>query len=394
MVQCFNAEDRRAYIHDLEKVKFGVSIHDAFTHDIPATLLVLLLKINKQGPLKKDIWRAPGNQSHVRKLINIMQHGRLVNIDNFSVYTAASVIKKFLCKIPDGIFGQDHEQHLFSVLKMDDVDKQRSAFCRIVSLLPVASQHLLVLLIGTFSCIVEGAEAHGTRMTADALGVSVAPSIFHSCIHERNRAKMEDIVRFREASRSVAFMIRNFGRTNLFPRENYEFYARITGRTLRVDENWQFSFHYPSTCDFSSMSARGTATSSRRGGCLVPHEAVVASGALSPCHRCRVAKRDPRRPLHDDSRAAWVFAQNEAECGMETRPPQSRSLSGPARVGSCDDLLQLNAALLPLFGAGDAEDAVGEAYRYATAVVTLQGRGLDERFDSAAAAFKANSCDF
>lgn len=54
---------------------------------------MLLLKVNKQGPVKKDIWRAPGNQSHVRKLIHVMQHGRLVNIDNFSVYTAASVIK-------------------------------------------------------------------------------------------------------------------------------------------------------------------------------------------------------------------------------------------------------------------------------------------------------------
>ncbi len=125
------------------RVKFGVPIASAFTHDIPATLLVslhsfprfkrgeinfcrafsesaslssrelscsfsrqpahgmnapgvlqvLLLKVNKEGPLKKDIWRAPGNQAQVRKLAHVMQHGRLVNIANFSVYTAASVIK-------------------------------------------------------------------------------------------------------------------------------------------------------------------------------------------------------------------------------------------------------------------------------------------------------------
>lgn len=75
------------------RVKFGVPISEAFSHDIPATLLVLLLKVNKEGPLKKDIWRAPGNQAQVRKLSNIMQHGRLVNISNISVYTAASVIK-------------------------------------------------------------------------------------------------------------------------------------------------------------------------------------------------------------------------------------------------------------------------------------------------------------
>lgn len=75
------------------RVKFGVPISEAFSHDIPATLLVLLLKVNKEGPLKKDIWRAPGNQAQVRKLSHIMQNGRLVNISNISVYTAASVIK-------------------------------------------------------------------------------------------------------------------------------------------------------------------------------------------------------------------------------------------------------------------------------------------------------------
>lgn len=54
------------------RVKFGVPINEAFAHDIPATLLVLLLKVNKEGPLKKDIWRAPGNQAQVRKLSHIM----------------------------------------------------------------------------------------------------------------------------------------------------------------------------------------------------------------------------------------------------------------------------------------------------------------------------------
>lgn len=54
---------------------------------------MLLLKVHKDGPAKKDIWRAPGSQVQVRKLSHIMQHGRLVNIANFSVYTAASVIK-------------------------------------------------------------------------------------------------------------------------------------------------------------------------------------------------------------------------------------------------------------------------------------------------------------
>ena len=43
----------------------------------------------------------------------------------------------------------------------------------------------------------------------------------------------------------MKFMIDNFGVSNLFGRENYEFYARITGRILKVEEDWIFSFRYP-----------------------------------------------------------------------------------------------------------------------------------------------------
>lgn len=48
---------------------------------------------------------------------------------------------------------------------------------------------------------------------------------------------MEDVVRFKIASEIISKIIANFGYTNLFPRESYEFYARITGRTVRCDEN-------------------------------------------------------------------------------------------------------------------------------------------------------------
>lgn len=57
------------------RVKFGVPldqvccIHD----DIPGPLLILILKINKEGPYKKDIFRAPGHQSNMKKLIHFLQ---------------------------------------------------------------------------------------------------------------------------------------------------------------------------------------------------------------------------------------------------------------------------------------------------------------------------------
>lgn len=41
-------------------------------------------------------------------------------------------------------------------------------------------------------------------------------------------------------------MIDNFGVCNLFGKENYEYYARITRRVLNVEESWTFAFKYPS----------------------------------------------------------------------------------------------------------------------------------------------------
>jgi hypothetical protein len=71
-------------------------------------------------------------------------------------------------------------------------------------------------------------------------------------------------------------IIQCFGYTNLFPRgklkiaprvlkldilEAYEFYARITGRTLRIDadEEYQFRFIYPSSkCIFVLKFTNGS----------------------------------------------------------------------------------------------------------------------------------------
>lgn len=47
------------------------------------------------------------------------------------------------------------------------------------------------------------------------------------------------------ASRIVQHLIEEFATTDLFGRENYEFYARVTGRVLRVQDQWICSFQYP-----------------------------------------------------------------------------------------------------------------------------------------------------
>lgn len=51
-------------------------------------------------------------------------------MDNFSVYTIASVLKKFLRKVPGGIFGREIEQKFFEVIETPDVQKQRDEIYR------------------------------------------------------------------------------------------------------------------------------------------------------------------------------------------------------------------------------------------------------------------------
>lgn len=113
------------YPHRLEKVKFGIALDEVCKNDIPGPLLVLILKLNKEAPLRKDIFRAPGHQGAMKKLIHFLQDGRLVNVDNYSVYTIASVLKKFLRKLPGGVFGRDGEVELFQIIDIDDEKLQQ-----------------------------------------------------------------------------------------------------------------------------------------------------------------------------------------------------------------------------------------------------------------------------
>lgn len=235
------------YPRRLEKVKFGVSLEEVCKDDIPGPLLVLILKLNKEAPYKKDVFRAPGNQGAMKKLIHFLQTGRLVNMDNFSVYTIASVLKKFLRKIPGGIFGKETEQLFFQIIELVDTQEQRDQIHRILTSLPIFTQRILVLLFGTFRVIASNSEKQKTGMTSEAIGVSVAPSFFHSCCHDGRTAKMEDVMKFKVASKIVKHLIEEFASTNLFGRENYEFYARVTGRVLRVQGEWICSFQYPAT---------------------------------------------------------------------------------------------------------------------------------------------------
>lgn len=233
------------YPHRLEKVKFGVPLDEVCKNDIPGPLLVLILKLNKEAPFRKDVFRAPGHQGAMKKLIHFLHQGRLVNVDNYSVYTIASVLKKFLRKIPGGVFGRDGETELFHAVDIEDELMQQEKIHKLLMSLPGHTQRLLVLLFGTFRVIASNSERAGTGMTSEALGVSVAPSFFQSCVSDGKTARMEDVLRFKVATKIMKQMIEQFAAFDLFGRDNYEYYARVTGRVLRVQDEWICSFRYP-----------------------------------------------------------------------------------------------------------------------------------------------------
>ncbi|XP_012160398.1 rho GTPase-activating protein 20 isoform X6 [Ceratitis capitata] len=235
------------YIYRLEKVKFGVPLEEVCKNNdnIPGPLLVLILKLNKESPNRRDVFRAPGHQGAMKKLIHFLQSGRLVNVDNYSVYTIASVLKKFLRKIPNGIFGRSGEKELFDIIELENESEQTERLHRLFTSLPKYTQRLLVLLFGTFRVIASNATQASTGMTSEALGVSVAPSFFQSCVSDGKTARMEDVLKFKVATKIMKQIIDKFATHDLFGRENYEYYARVTGRILKVQDEWICSFQYP-----------------------------------------------------------------------------------------------------------------------------------------------------
>jgi len=79
-------------------------------------------------------------------------------------------------------------------------------------------------------------------------------------------AKPEEVQKFKLATRITTFFIQHFGMRDLFGRENYEYYARLTGRILKVEDEWTF-FTYPpvsfsSNEDIEANSLAANATAS------------------------------------------------------------------------------------------------------------------------------------
>lgn len=80
---------------------------------------------------------------------------------------------------------------------MKDLNLVDSSVFRLITSQPIYTQRLLVLLFGTFRVIASNSEQIGTGMSSEAIGVSVAPSFFQSCVSDGKTARMEDVLRYK-----------------------------------------------------------------------------------------------------------------------------------------------------------------------------------------------------
>jgi hypothetical protein len=111
--------------------------------------------------------------------------------------------------------------------------------CSVMASLPSPTQHFLVLLFGTWFRTVHHVQY--SSMSSEALGKSVAGSMFHTCASDQHRAE--------RAARVLKLMIEDFGVTCLFGRDNLNYFAAVSGTGLKVQERFRYEFHYPTSAD-------------------------------------------------------------------------------------------------------------------------------------------------
>ena len=64
---------------------------------------------------------------------------------------------------------------------------------------------------------------------------------------------------FQLATRAVSYFIEHFGMRELFGRENYEYYARLTGRILKVEVKLE-SFPFLRMNEFECVRMNGSSS--------------------------------------------------------------------------------------------------------------------------------------
>ncbi|XP_076466313.1 uncharacterized protein LOC143297743 isoform X2 [Babylonia areolata] len=234
---CVSDRSSRTEAFRSSKLKFGVPIGAALKNGyLPEPLVDILVYIAKEGVATADVFRRPGNPNDIRRIVKRLSEGKQVIYTNYSFYTLASVVKKFLLKTPGGVLTEEGEETLLQVLTLGHKTDQCHAVNEFIESLTEVHQQLLALLFGTWFRIISYSEVN--FMSVEALSRSVAGSMFHTCA--------EDPAKVEKASRILQLLIDNFGVAAMFGRHNIQYFAETTHTGVHIRELMRYQYQYPS----------------------------------------------------------------------------------------------------------------------------------------------------
>lgn len=227
------------------RLKFGVTLVDALKDDsLPDPLVEILVYLAREGVTTTDLFRRPGNATDLKIIMKRLSEGREIQLNNYNFYTLASVVKKFLLKIPGGVFGPDVEYQLLQVLLIDNRMQQHNAIHSIISSLSPAVQKLMSLLFGTWFRIVNHSEFN--TMSSESVAKSVAGSLFHTCA--------EDPVKVDHAVHILQILIDDFGVGKMFGRKNIQYFTETTRTGINVREKYQYELSVPAEKSMTELA--------------------------------------------------------------------------------------------------------------------------------------------
>ncbi|GAB1598251.1 uncharacterized protein LOC115216434 isoform X2 [Argonauta hians] len=219
-----------------EKLKFGVAISVALKANyIPRPFVDLLVYIAKEGVTTTDLFRRPGNPIAIRRIVKRLEEGKPVIFTNYNFYTLASVVKKFLLKLPGGIFTPIGEEKLLEVLNMTEYSDQCRHVYQFIQSLSVSHRQLVSLLFGIWFRIVNHSDVNS--MTVETLARSVAGSMFLTCADDPDKVEL--------AIRIMQLLIDNFGVANMFGHETITYFTQTTYTGINVREKFRYEYNYP-----------------------------------------------------------------------------------------------------------------------------------------------------
>ncbi|XP_053396815.1 uncharacterized protein LOC123551316 isoform X1 [Mercenaria mercenaria] len=231
---CVSDRSTEAMRH--QKIKFGAPLSTALKNGyLPIPMVELLVYVAREGLNTRDIFRRPGNPNDTRRVVKRLSEGKPVIFQNYSFYTLASVIKKFLLSIPGGVFSPEGEESLLKTLTIGHKMEQYDAIHDYITSCSPAHQQLLSLLFGIWFTMVHNSQQN--YMSTEALSRSVAGSMFHTCAMDP--AKVE------KASRIMQLLIDNFGVARVFGQHNIEYFAEVTHIEIHVRETFKYQYSYP-----------------------------------------------------------------------------------------------------------------------------------------------------